>query len=249
MKGLFAATSAVALLVALPVMAQGTTGTTPPAGTAPPPMAAPPQSAAPSPNVGAPSVSQSERQFVTQAANDGMAEVKLGQLAQQKGRDTDVKNFGRKMVDDHSKANADLKQVADKNGVALPNDLDPKNQATYDRLSKLNGAEFDRAYMQDMVADHRKDVSDFQREANAAQNPDLRSFVQRTTPVLQQHLALAQQVQDSLTVSGSSMATDQRTGGQTMSRHAAHRTSRSSDNAMTQQLNREEAARLQSGNP
>jgi putative membrane protein len=221
MKRLFAAASAVAILAALPVMAQGAMG------------------AAPSPDAaaGASAVSQKDRQFMTEAASGGVAEVKLGELAQQKASVAGVRDFGRRMVDDHQAADANLKQVADKLGVALPNALDTQDQATYDRLAKLNGAEFDRAYMQDMVADHRKDVADFQKESSAAQNPDLGDFVRKTTPTLQQHLAMAQQVQDSLTGSGSSTT-----------KHAdQHGTGKSSDNSTTRQLNREEAKRLQGG--
>jgi putative membrane protein len=229
MKRLFAATSAVTMLAALPVLAQGTMGAAPSAN----------------PSSGATSVSDKDRDFIKEAASGGMAEVKLGQLAQEKASDTGVRNFGRRMVDDHQAADARLKQVADKVGVAVPSTIDKKDQATYDRLSKLNGPAFDRAYMQEMVADHRKDIGDFQKEANAAKNPDLRNFVQQTTPTLQQHLAMAQQVQESLVASGSSKAKDQRHAGHDATKHADRRGTGSSDNATTQQLNRAEANRLQ----
>jgi putative membrane protein len=78
--------------------------------------------------------------FAKEAAQGGMAEVKLGQLAQEKGSNDSVKSFGKRMVDDHSKANDKLKEVASRESITLPNDLSAKDQATYDRLSKLNGA-------------------------------------------------------------------------------------------------------------
>lgn len=130
--------------------------------------------------------------FARKAAQGGMAEVKLGQLAQDHASSDAVKKFGQRMVDDHSKANDELKDIASKKGMTLPTDLDAKDQNTYDRLSKLNGAAFDRAYMADMVKDHRTDIAEFQREANGGNDPDLKSFASKTLPTLQQHLQMAQ---------------------------------------------------------
>ena len=80
------------------------------------------------------------------------------------------------MVDDHSKAGDDLKSLASQKNVTLPTDMDAKSKATYDRLSKLNGAAFDKAYMRDMVSDHRKDVAEFKKEANSGKDPDVKSW-------------------------------------------------------------------------
>jgi len=133
--------------------------------------------------------------FATKAAQGGLAEVKLGQLAQEKASNQAVKDFGQKMIDDHTKANDDLKSVASQEGITLPTSLDAKDQATYDRLSKLSGADFDKAYMHDMVMDHRADVSEFRRQSQQGGNPALKSFAARTLPVLQQHLTLAVQTE------------------------------------------------------
>ena len=89
-------------------------------------------------------------------------------------RASEVKDFGKRMVDDHSKANDQLKQLASQKGVSLPTSLDAKDQATKDRLSKLQGAAFDKAYMKDMVMDHKKDVAEFKHESMAAKTPDLK---------------------------------------------------------------------------
>lgn len=102
-----------------------------------------------------------DQDFAMKAAQGGMAEVKLGQLAEQNGSNQAVKDFGRRMVQDHSKADNQLKNVASTQNVALPNELDKTEQATYERLSKLSGEAFDRAYARDMVKDHSKDVSEF----------------------------------------------------------------------------------------
>lgn len=133
--------------------------------------------------------------FAKKAAAGGMAEVKFGQLAQQKASSRAVKQFGERMVTDHSKANSQLKGVASKNDITLPSGLDAKDQATYDKLSKLSGTAFDRAYMKDMVSDHEKDVSEFKREASMGKNSDVKNFASQTLPTLQEHLTLARQTE------------------------------------------------------
>ena len=130
--------------------------------------------------------------FITKAAEGGMAEVELGKLATSHASNDRVKQFGQKMVDDHSKANNELSQIASKKGVTVPTSLAAKDQATVDKLSKLNGAEFDKAYMDDMVKDHRTDVSEFQKEANSGTDPDVKAFAAKTVPTLQQHLQMAE---------------------------------------------------------
>ncbi len=130
--------------------------------------------------------------FATKAAAGGMAEVQMGQLALKNASSGDVKAFGQKMVDDHTKANDKLKSLASKDNISLPTDMDAKDKATYDRLSKLNGAAFDRAYMRDMVKDHKMDIAEFQKEANNGTNSDLKDFASETLPTLQEHLRLAE---------------------------------------------------------
>jgi putative membrane protein len=130
--------------------------------------------------------------FATNAAEGGMAEVQLGNLAKDHASSPDVKSFGQTMVDDHTKANDELKSIAAKKNITLPASLNAKDQATYDRLSKLNGAAFDKAYMRDMVSDHRTDVKEFQNEADHGADPDLKSFAGKTLPTLQHHLQLAE---------------------------------------------------------
>jgi putative membrane protein len=142
--------------------------------------------------------------FAKEAAQGGMAEVKLGQLAQEKGSNDSVKSFGKRMVDDHSKAGDKLKEVASRESITLPNDLSAKDQATYDRLSKLNGAAFDRAYARDMVKDHETDIAAFQKEASAGKDDSLKSFASETLPTLQDHLKQAKEMMK--TVGGATAA-------------------------------------------
>ena len=132
-----------------------------------------------------------DQRFVKEAAIVGMAEVELGKLAADKATTADVKQFGQRMVDDHSKANDELKSWASQNNVTLPADLDAKNKATRDRLSKLTGAAFDRAYMTAMVADHNADVAAFERASKTVKNTDLKAWVDKTLPTLQEHKKMA----------------------------------------------------------
>lgn len=133
----------------------------------------------------------SDEPFAKKAAEGGLAEVKLGQLAQEKGSSQAVKDFGKRMVDDHTKANDQLKDAASKANITLPTDVGPKEQAMYDRLSKLSGAQFDHAYATEMVKDHSKDVREFRHEANSGENQDIKSFASQTLPTLEEHLKLA----------------------------------------------------------
>ncbi len=154
--------------------------------------------------------------FAKEAAQGGMAEVKLGKLAQEKGSNDSVKSFGKRMVDDHSKAGDKLKEVASRESITLPTDTSVKDQATYDRLSKLNGAAFDRAYARDMVKDHQTDVAAFQKEANGGKDDSLKSFASETLPTLQDHLKQAKEMMR--TVGGTTAAKGTKTKANTVGR-------------------------------
>jgi len=143
---------------------------------------------------GSGSLSSADQTFVKKAAEGGMAEVELGNLAKDKASSSEVKQFAQRMVDDHTKANEQLKSIASEKGVTLPTSLDAKDEATKDRLSKLSGDQFDRAYMNDMVKDHTKDVSEFKKESTAAKDPDIKSFASQTLPTLEDHLKEARQI-------------------------------------------------------
>ena len=122
------------------------------------------------------------------AAQGGTLEVRLGEIAKEKGARQDVKHFGAMMATDHGKAGEELKAVATKNGVTLPPDLDAKHKAIVDSLSKLSGAEFDKAYITEMVKDHEKDAIGFEDASKTAKNPDVKGFAAKTLPVIKSHL-------------------------------------------------------------
>lgn len=132
--------------------------------------------------------------FLKKAAQGGLAEVELGQLATQKASSEEVKKFGQRMVDDHTKANEQLKQVAAEKKMDLPQTLDAKDKATKARLEKLSGEQFDKAYMRDMVKDHQKDVAEFEHESKMAKDPAIKSFAEQTLPTLREHLKEAEKI-------------------------------------------------------
>jgi len=138
-------------------------------------------------------------EFILDAAKGGMAEVELGKLAANRAQNDEVKKFAQRMVDDHSKANDQLKQIAESKGIKLPTDVESKDKALMQRLEKLNGAAFDRAYMNAMVNDHVKDVGEFKREANSGRDSQVKSFASSTLPTLEEHLQQAKQARTSTT--------------------------------------------------
>lgn len=139
--------------------------------------------------------------FAMKAAQGGMAEVRLGQLALEKSTNPEVKSFGQKMVDDHSKANKELKAAAEKDGMTLPKTMSAKDEALYQKLSQLSGSSFDKAYMKAMVKDHEEDVKQFQNEANSGTNAGIKNFASTTLPTLQEHLQLAKSTEQKVNVS------------------------------------------------
>jgi putative membrane protein len=145
----------------------------------------------------------SDATFALHAAQGGLAEVKLGQLALEKASNPEVKSFAQKMVDDHSKANDQLNAAAAKDRMTLPNTMNAKDQSLYNKLSDLSGAAFDKAYMKAMVKDHEEDIKEFQKEADKGANPDIKSFASSTLPTLQQHLDMAKSTEQKVSSSGS----------------------------------------------
>ena len=135
-----------------------------------------------------------DQQFAMDVAHDGMAEVQLGKLATEKASNEQVKKFGQRMADDHSKAGDELKALAEKKTIPWPTELDTRHKAVRDRLSKLSGDAFDRAYMQEMVVGHRKAVMAFRMEMKNGQDPDIKAWAQKTLPTIEDHLKQAQEI-------------------------------------------------------
>jgi putative membrane protein len=139
-----------------------------------------------------------DSKFVMNAAMGGMAEVEMGRLAAQKGASDEVRQFGQRMVEDHSKANEQLTRVASPKGMTPPAALDAKHQAEMRKLSALSGDKFDKEYVKMMVGDHKKDVAEFQKEAGRGTDADIKAFAAATLPTLQQHLQMIQRINDKM---------------------------------------------------
>ena len=140
-------------------------------------------------------LSDQDKDFVMKAAAGGMAEVQMGQSAQEKAKNADVKAFGKRMVDDHGKANDELKTLATNKGLALPTELDQEHKDAAQHLSSLTGAAFDKSYMEHMVSDHEKDVKEFEKASKDAKDADIRNWAAKTLPTLQDHLKQAKDTQ------------------------------------------------------
>ena len=135
-----------------------------------------------------------EKEFMANAARGGMLEVQLGNLAAQKASNDAVKQFGERMATDHSQLGQKLQQLASNLNVTLPQDLKPEQQAIVSRFEKLTGKAFDRDFMKEMVSDHTKDISEFERAASQATNPDIKQFVSEALPTLRDHLKMAREI-------------------------------------------------------
>lgn len=132
--------------------------------------------------------------FYKKAAEGGIAEVELGQLAQDKASSPNVKAFGAMMVADHSAANDKLKSVAAGKGIELPTSPSVGQMATKTKLEVLSGSTFDKSYIKGMVKDHEEDIKEFQQEAALGQDPDARAFAKATLPTLRAHLKKIQSI-------------------------------------------------------
>lgn len=134
--------------------------------------------------------------FVMQVAHDGHAEVEHGKLAQKNGARAAVKDFGQRMVTDHSKANSELAEIAKKLGISVPADMDDKHKAEQKKLAALKGEKFDAEYASHMIQAHETAVSLFQKQAKQGEAKELRDFAAKTLPTLEEHLKAARALKD-----------------------------------------------------
>ncbi len=136
--------------------------------------------------------------FMTEAAKGGMAEVELSRLATTKAQNAEVKKFAQKMIEDHTNANTEMKQLAGKKNVTLPTELDAEHKAIKDNLSGLSGAEFDKAYVNAMVSDHEKTVLLFKKQSGGGTDADAKAFASKTLPKLQMHLDMIKGIESKM---------------------------------------------------
>jgi putative membrane protein len=138
------------------------------------------------------SVSKDDAKFVVDVADAGMTEVQLGQLAQQKGVAKDVKEYGAMMEKDHTAAGDKLKAQAASKNITLPSTVSNDMQKIIDDLQKKTGKDFDKAYINQMIDDHKKVISKFEDEIKNGSDPDIKAFATSTLPTLRKHLVEAE---------------------------------------------------------
>jgi putative membrane protein len=136
------------------------------------------------------SLSAADRSFISQAAYGSLAEVELGELAQTQASSQQVREFGGRMVTEHTQMNKDLVALASNKGVTPPSSPDPARQEIADMLEQLSGTEFDRQYVPQQLADHETTLALFQVQSNRGQDMELKQFAQRYTPVIQRHVEM-----------------------------------------------------------
>jgi putative membrane protein len=154
------------------------------------------------------SLSESDKVFVTNAADGGMFEVKAGEMAVAKGDSTSmgfmngdslsVKSFGRMMITDHTKVNEELKDLATRKGASVPTTLSAPKQQKLDSLSAVSGEAFNQMYAKMMVSSHEETVKLFQSQAASGNDAEIKSWASDKIPALQHHLETAQMMADSV---------------------------------------------------
>jgi putative membrane protein len=141
------------------------------------------------------SLSATDRTFISQAAYGSFGEVALGELAAEQASSPAVRQFGQRMVQDHTRMNEELAAIASQKGVTPPTAPDPGRQAVGAQLAQLQGAAFDRQYIQQQLGDHETTLTLFQGEAETGQDPQLRAFARKYAPVIQEHIAMLRQLE------------------------------------------------------
>lgn len=143
-------------------------------------------------------LAKEDREFINKAGLSGMYEVRAGQLAVQKAQSSDVKQFGQRMVDDHTGVNGRLQKLSQQKGLSMPAQLDKKHQDKIDSLAKKTGVDFDKAYVDEMIDDHKSDIDNFEKAAKDAKDASVKDFAATTLPTLREHLQAAQGLKDKL---------------------------------------------------
>lgn len=196
--GKLATASGALLLMCAPVLAQMNPGSAPQPQQQSNPAANPAMN---NPDAmqqqAAPASAMQDKAFVRDALQGGMADVQLGQLAVEKGSSDDVKQFGQKMVADHSKLGDQMKVVAAQLGVNSPDGPSKKDKALYAKLQGLSGKDFDNAYITAMVKDQKKNAQSFTAEAHQSQNPAVQQTAQQGAQVIDQNLQMIDQIAES----------------------------------------------------
>jgi putative membrane protein len=145
-----------------------------------------------------PTGTPAEQDFMMKAAQADMSEIDIARFALQKSQDSDVKDYANMIQSDHMSALEDLTDLMKDNGVSLPRTLNAETKMDIEKLTELSGADFDREFVNMMVADHQKVIEMFRDEADIAENPEVVKYAEDMLPKLEMHLEKAQRLQSKL---------------------------------------------------
>jgi putative membrane protein len=143
-------------------------------------------------------IDQQTKDFTADAATGGMMEVESGKIAEQNAQSKSVKDFGEMMVEDHTKVNDNLKNIASQKNIDLPASVTDNQRKDIYKLSKKTGSNFDKAYVDMMVEDHKKDIEAFKKAEGNISDNDIKNFILNTLPILQKHLDSIQAIKSKM---------------------------------------------------
>ncbi|MFZ3212822.1 MAG: DUF4142 domain-containing protein [Terriglobales bacterium] len=140
--------------------------------------------------------------FIDKAAEINLGEVELGKLAEQRGNNQAVKDFGRRMIQDHTQAEQELQQLAKQEGVTLPGQPGSEANSLREQLSSASGAQFDHIYLEHMLAGHKGAIAAFENEIEHGQDPAVKAYAEKVLPVIQDHVRIAEDVAGKMGMAG-----------------------------------------------
>lgn len=141
---------------------------------------------------------EDESEFLVEAASGGLYEIEMAKLAQQKAQSQEVKDLANRLLEDHTQANEKLKQLATSKGINVPAAMGDEEQRKYNQFSEMATEEFDEDYIEQMVKDHKDDISEFEEAAEDLDDPDVKAFASSTLPALKEHLSIAEQLEENV---------------------------------------------------
>ena len=141
---------------------------------------------------------EEDAEFAVEAADGGLLEVELGTMALTKAASPEVKQFAQKIVDDHTKANNELKALAQKKNITLPTSMGDEHKRKYENLQEKSGTEFDKEYMDLMVKDHKADIREFEEQAEDGNDPEIKEWASSKLPALRHHLEEAERLHETV---------------------------------------------------
>lgn len=147
-------------------------------------------------------LAKQDQRYFRDMAQDNMAEVQTGKLAQQRARSDEVKKFADRMVEDHGKMLEEQRTMAKSRNMQMPKAPNKEQQAALKKLQGAKGEQFETAYMSEMVKDHERTVKLLEEAAQKVEDSELKAMVEKATPVIEEHLKMAKEISDKAAAGG-----------------------------------------------